>query len=70
MSHVAFPYFDCDNHFYESHDAFTRYIEPEFKSRGDPVGRGERQARLMVRREDQPLHPQPHLRIPSPSRAS
>ncbi len=27
MSQVDFEYFDCDNHFYEAIDAFTRYLE-------------------------------------------
>jgi predicted TIM-barrel fold metal-dependent hydrolase len=27
------PVFDADNHYYEAEDAFTRYIEPEFKRR-------------------------------------
>jgi len=48
MSHVAFPYFDCDNHFYESHDAFTRYIEPEFKSRAVQWVEVNGKTRLMV----------------------
>jgi len=30
---VGFTYFDCDNHYYEALDAFTRHIEPAFKKR-------------------------------------
>lgn len=32
-SHVDFRFFDCDNHFYEPLDAFTRHIEPQFTKR-------------------------------------
>jgi len=28
---------DCDNHYYEKIDAFTRYLDPEFRSRGIEV---------------------------------
>ena len=48
MSQVDFPFFDCDNHFYEARDAFTRHIEPAFAKRAmqwvDVKGR----QRLMV----------------------
>ena len=43
MSQVDFQYFDCDNHFYEALDAFTRHIEPAVPQAGDAVGRGRRQ---------------------------
>jgi predicted TIM-barrel fold metal-dependent hydrolase len=33
MVQLPFKFFDCDNHYYEALDAFTRYIEPEFKKR-------------------------------------
>jgi predicted TIM-barrel fold metal-dependent hydrolase len=33
MSDLPFEYFDCDNHYYEALDAFTRHIEPEFAKR-------------------------------------
>ena len=32
-SHVDFEVFDCDNHYYEAVDAFTRYAEPGMASR-------------------------------------
>ena len=32
-SHVDFEYFDCDNHYYEAIDAFTRYAEKGMASR-------------------------------------
>jgi predicted TIM-barrel fold metal-dependent hydrolase len=33
MSQVEFDYFDCDNHYYEAIDAFTRYAEPGMANR-------------------------------------
>jgi predicted TIM-barrel fold metal-dependent hydrolase len=30
---LPFRFFDCDNHYYEALDAFTRYLEPEYKKR-------------------------------------
>ncbi|MGI8330423.1 amidohydrolase family protein [Actinomadura scrupuli] len=30
---LSFRFFDCDNHYYEATDAFTRHIEPEFRKR-------------------------------------
>src|SRR5690348_11180210 len=33
MSQVEFEYFDCDNHYYEAIDAFTRHAEPGMASR-------------------------------------
>ena len=32
-SSVDFQYFDCDNHFYEALDAFTRHIDPAYAKR-------------------------------------
>ncbi len=29
---LPFQYFDCDNHYYEALDAFTRHIEPNTES--------------------------------------
>jgi predicted TIM-barrel fold metal-dependent hydrolase len=33
MPHVEFGVFDCDNHYYEPADAFTRHIDPIFRRR-------------------------------------
>lgn len=33
MTNLGFSVFDCDNHYYEALDAFTRYIEPEYAKR-------------------------------------
>ena len=33
MAELPFPMFDCDNHYYEALDAFTRYLEPKYRKR-------------------------------------
>jgi hypothetical protein len=33
MSHIDYPAFDADNHYYEAEDAFTRHIEPKMQRR-------------------------------------
>jgi predicted TIM-barrel fold metal-dependent hydrolase len=48
MSQVDFQYFDCDNHFYEPLDAFTRHIEPAFRKRGMQWVEVDGRLRLMV----------------------
>ena len=48
MSHVDFLYFDCDNHFYESLDAFTRHIEPQYRKRAMQWVEVDGKKRLMV----------------------
>jgi hypothetical protein len=39
---LGFRPFDCDNHYYEAPDAYTRYLEPEYHdslpSRGEAAG--------------------------------
>lgn len=47
-SHVDFPYFDCDNHFYESLDAFTRHIEPQYRKRAMQWAEIDGRQRLLV----------------------
>ena len=49
MADIDFRVFDCDNHYYEAKDAFTRHIEPEFAKRGHAVGRDQR-SRASARR--------------------
>ena len=34
MADLDFLAFDCDNHYYEARDAFTRHLDPAFKKRG------------------------------------
>lgn len=48
MSQVDFEYFDCDNHYYESLDAFTRHLDPAFKKRGMQWVQVDGRTRLMV----------------------
>jgi len=48
MSNVDFQYFDCDNHFYEALDAFTRHIDPAFKKRAMQWVEVDGKTRLMV----------------------
>jgi predicted TIM-barrel fold metal-dependent hydrolase len=48
MSQVDFPIFDCDNHYYEALDAFTRYIDPEFRKRTMQWVQVDGKTRLMV----------------------
>jgi predicted TIM-barrel fold metal-dependent hydrolase len=48
MSHVDFPVFDCDNHYYEALDAFSRHIEPEYAKRGMQWVEVNGKKRLMV----------------------
>ena len=33
MTELDFPVFDCDNHYYEAVDAFTRHLDPRTASR-------------------------------------
>lgn len=33
MTELPWKFFDCDNHYYEALDAFTRHLEPEYRKR-------------------------------------
>ena len=48
MSQVEFDYFDCDNHYYEALDAFTRHLDPAFKKRAMQWVEVDGKRRLMV----------------------
>jgi predicted TIM-barrel fold metal-dependent hydrolase len=48
MSNVDFTFFDCDNHYYEALDAFTRHIEPAFAKRGMQWAQVDGKTRFMV----------------------
>jgi predicted TIM-barrel fold metal-dependent hydrolase len=45
---LGFQLFDCDNHYYEAEDAFTRYMDPEFRKRGMQWADIEGRKRLLV----------------------
>jgi len=34
LNELGFTLIDADNHYYEPHDAFTRYMEPAWRDRG------------------------------------
>ncbi|MCX4091589.1 amidohydrolase family protein [Nocardia sp. alder85J] len=48
MAELPFRYFDCDNHYYEALDAFTRYLEPEYRKRGIQWAEIDGKTRLLV----------------------
>lgn len=48
MSRVDFACFDCDNHFYEPVDAFTRHLDPAFRRRGVQWAEINGRTRLLV----------------------
>lgn len=48
MSTVDFALFDCDNHYYEPTDAFTRHLEPEFRKRTMQWAEIEGRTRFLV----------------------
>ena len=48
MSQVDFRFFDCDNHYYEALDAFTRHIDPKLAKRAMQWAQVDGKTRLMV----------------------
>ncbi|MGA7053314.1 MAG: amidohydrolase family protein [Mycobacterium sp.] len=48
MAELNFQFFDCDNHYYEALDAFTRHIEPEFRKRAIQWANIDGKQRLIV----------------------
>ncbi len=48
MTPPPFPLFDCDNHYYEALDAFTRHIEPEYRKRAMQWAQIDGRTRLLV----------------------
>lgn len=48
MADLNFNAFDCDHHYYEAEDAFTRYIDPVFKSRAIQWAEVNNKKRLLV----------------------
>lgn len=47
-THLPFQFFDCDNHYYEAEDAFTRYIDPKLKKRAIQWAQLDGRQRLLV----------------------
>ena len=47
MAHAQRPV-DADNHYYESLDAFTRYLDPKFKHRAVRVVRDGKRAEVLI----------------------
>jgi predicted TIM-barrel fold metal-dependent hydrolase len=45
---MAYTFFDCDNHYYEATDAFTRHAEPEFAKRTIQWAQINGKTRLLV----------------------
>jgi predicted TIM-barrel fold metal-dependent hydrolase len=45
---LPFRFFDCDNHYYEALDAFTRHIEPQFRKRAMQWAQIDGKTRLLV----------------------
>jgi predicted TIM-barrel fold metal-dependent hydrolase len=48
MAGLDFKFFDCDNHYYEALDAFTRHIEPEYRKRAIQWAELDGKQRLLV----------------------
>jgi predicted TIM-barrel fold metal-dependent hydrolase len=48
MTNLSFRYFDCDNHYYEALDAFTRHLEPGYAKRTMQWAQIEGKTRLLV----------------------
>jgi predicted TIM-barrel fold metal-dependent hydrolase len=45
---LPFTFFDCDNHYYEALDAFTRHIDPQYKKRAIQWAQLDGRQRLLV----------------------
>lgn len=66
---TTFRMFDGDNHYYETYDSFTRFIDPKFADRAVHVRRDEAKGRNVVYVGDKPLksnpaHPQDFVSPP------
>ena len=57
---VDFPVFDADNHMYETTDAFTKFLPPEYSGL-DQVRRGQRSHQDRRAQRDLGLHPEPDV---------
>ncbi len=48
MTELPFRFFDCDNHYYEATDAFTRHLDPAFRKRTMQWAQIDGRTRLLV----------------------
>ena len=48
MTTLGFSFFDCDNHYYEALDAFTRYLPKEFGKRAMQWAQVDGKTKLLV----------------------
>ena len=48
VADLDFRIFDCDNHYYEASDAFTRHVDPAFRKRGMQWAEIDGRKRLLV----------------------
>jgi predicted TIM-barrel fold metal-dependent hydrolase len=48
LAGIDFRFFDCDNHYYEAKDAFTRHLEPEYSKRAMQWALIDGRERLLV----------------------
>ena len=48
MTTLGFKFFDCDNHYYEALDAFTRHLEKGYQKRTMQWAQVEGKTRLLV----------------------
>jgi predicted TIM-barrel fold metal-dependent hydrolase len=48
MTELPFKFFDCDNHFYEATDAYTRYLDPALSRRAMQWAQIDGKTRLLV----------------------
>lgn len=53
------PAFDCDNHFWESSDAFTRHRDPKFRDRGLQIKDVDGMPRYVIDGQFHPMLPGP-----------
>ena len=61
MAELPFPMFDCDNHYYEAMDAFTRHIEPQYAKRTMQWATVNGKQRLLVGGAINHFIPNPHF---------
>ncbi len=62
MANLNFQFFDCDNHYYEAKDAFTRHIEKQYAKRTMQWAIVNGKERLLVGGAINHFIPNPHVR--------